>query len=72
MKQNIGEYVTTFHNPETVVEVYVNREKSVVTELKSLSDNREKKYHYSVDDYLSIVKDYKGVDLSLNKVLSSS
>lgn len=67
---NLGEYVTTVHNPESVVEVYVDKKNQIVNELKRLNYNRYKKYKYTVSEYLGRVKGFKGVDQSLLAILN--
>jgi len=70
-KSNLGEYVTTIHNPESVVEVYLDKQNQVVSELKCLNYNRHKAYHYSVEEYMQKVKGFKGVDRSVEAVLNN-
>lgn len=60
-----GEYIKTVHNPESVVEIYVNKELQQVTEVKGLNYNRYKEYKYSVKDYLNKLRGFKKVDESL-------
>lgn len=71
MSKSIGKHLTTVHHPESVVEVYLNLERGVVTEIKSLNNNRQKRYEYSVSDYLFIVKNFKGIDRSIEQFMKN-
>lgn len=42
----------TINNPESVIEVFLDAEASVVREVKCLNYNRCKEYTYSVEEYL--------------------
>ena len=68
---NLSQHVTTIHNPESVVEVYLNKEHTLVTEVKSLNYNRYKNYEYPVSEYLEMVKGFKGVDTTLRPALNN-
>lgn len=54
--------ITTVHNIENVIEVYLNPNNKLVTELMHLSDNRIKVYQYELAKYLeqrATIKDIK-------------
>ena len=46
-------HVHTTHNPESVVEVYLDPQKIKVTEMKCLNYNRYKQYNYSLNEFLN-------------------
>lgn len=64
----LGTYITTIHNPESVVEIYLNQQHQRVTEIKSLNGNRTKYYEYALDKYLHQVQGFKGVDEKLRQL----
>lgn len=68
---SLGKYVTTIHNPESVVEIYLDKKQEIVTEIKNLNCNRSKQYSYSLKDYLQMVRGFKGVDISIKNALKS-
>jgi hypothetical protein len=45
------ELLTTVHNQNNVVEVYLNNQKETVTELFHLSNHRVKMYEYPIQEY---------------------
>ena len=51
-----GTLITTFHNLESVVEVYINQNHDKITEFKQLNGNRTKRYEYDLEEYISINK----------------
>lgn len=57
--------VTTVHEQESVLEVYLNKDQDLVTELKYLSNNRVRVYQYPTDTYLSQTIKTKGVEEKL-------
>ncbi|NQV52653.1 MAG: hypothetical protein HQ500_05685 [Flavobacteriales bacterium] len=59
------EHVITVNNPESVVEIYLDKQAKQVVEIKGLTDNRYKTYRYQVAEYLDRVIGYKGVDIKL-------
>ena len=61
--------VTTMHNMESVVEVYLDVENRSVTEVKHLNYNRVKAYSYPVDEYLGIVKHLKSVTRKISELI---
>ncbi|MAX79324.1 MAG: hypothetical protein CL843_04005 [Crocinitomicaceae bacterium] len=71
MNSNIGSFVTTIHNPESVVEIYVNEHTNNVIELKRLNYNRYKKYEYPIEEYLSNIEGFKGIDKMILNALEN-
>lgn len=49
-----GELIHTEHCIETVSEFYFDATKSIITELKNLTDNRVKLYNYSISEFKTI------------------
>ncbi len=43
--------LTTVHNQNTVVEIYLNKQKKIVMELHHLSNHRVKVYEYTILEY---------------------
>ncbi|MFT6166358.1 MAG: hypothetical protein ACJAV5_001191 [Vicingaceae bacterium] len=43
--------LTTVHNQNSVIEVYLNNQKDTVTELYHLSNHRVKVYEYDLEEY---------------------
>lgn len=62
---SLGRHIKTVHNPESVVEIYVNKSLQQVTEVKGLNYNRYKHYKYSIKDYVNKLRGFKNVDESL-------
>jgi hypothetical protein len=52
-----GELIHTEHRIETVSEYYFDATEKLITELKSLTNNRTRVYSYSLDQFLTIHKD---------------
>ena len=48
-RNNLGEFVQTIHNPECVVEVYFDKAKNEINEVKSLNYNRVKNLQIFVE-----------------------
>jgi hypothetical protein len=46
-----GELIHTEHQLESVSEFYLDTEQEIITELKSLINNRVRVYSYSIDDF---------------------
>ena len=62
----LGEFVSTIHNPECVVEVYFDRAKNEVNEVKCLNYNRYKVYNYKFENYSEHIKKYNLVFPEVN------
>ena len=60
-RDNVIEPACVINNPESVVEVFVNKEAGTVVEQKRLNYNRYKTYTYAVDEYLEMYKHNKSV-----------
>lgn len=43
--------LTTIHNQDSVVEVYLNNQKNIITELFHLTDQKVQLYQYDFDKY---------------------
>lgn len=52
-----GELIHTEHRIETVSEYYFDVEQKLITELKSLTNNRVKVYSYSLQQFKTLHKD---------------
>ena len=52
-----GELIHTEHRIETVSEYYFDAAEKLVTELKSLTNNRTRIYSYSLNQFMTIHKD---------------
>ena len=52
-----GELIHTEHRIETVSEYYFDAKQKMVTELKSLTNNRVKTYSYTLQQFRNIHKD---------------
>ena len=57
-KESLGEFITTINNIECVVEIYFDKKKNEVNELKCLNNNRYKVYNYSLADYSENISQY--------------
>ena len=57
-RKNLGEFIQTIHNPECVVEVYFDKAKNEINEVKSLNYNRVKIYNYSLSEYKDNIERY--------------
>ncbi|WP_157454325.1 hypothetical protein [Crocinitomix catalasitica] len=66
IKNDLGEFISTVHNPECVVEVYLDRDKDEINELKCLNQNRYKVYNYSITEYAEHIRRYNLVIPSLS------
>lgn len=58
LRENLGELITTVHNPECVVEIYFDATKREINEVKCLNYNRCKVYNYKLEDYSETIKQY--------------
>ncbi len=67
-----GTLITTIHNLESVVEVYINQNHDKVTEFKQLSGNRTKRYEYEIEEYISMNKNFKNIDVNIKKFLAEN
>ena len=56
--QKLGDYITTINNMESVVEIYFDKIKQEINELKCLNYNRYKVYNYSLADYTDNINQY--------------
>ena len=61
--------LTTNHDLDSVVEVYFNENKNVITELKYLSNDRVRIYQYELDSYLTQARKINGVEEKLTEIL---
>ncbi|MDA7787334.1 hypothetical protein N8939_00370 [bacterium] len=52
-----GELIHTEHRIETVSEYYFDATEKLITEMKSLTDNRTRIYTYSIKQFETIHKD---------------
>jgi len=52
-----GELIHTEHCIETVSEYYFDATEKLITELKSLTNNRNRIYSYSINQFMTIHKD---------------
>jgi hypothetical protein len=52
-----GELIHTEHRIETVSEYYFDATEKLITELKSLTNNRTRIYSYSLNQFMTIHKD---------------
>jgi len=52
-----GELIHTEHRIETVSEYYFDATQKLITELKSLTNNRTRVYSYSLNQFMTIHKD---------------
>jgi hypothetical protein len=52
-----GELIHTEHRIETVSEYYFDATEKLITELKSLTNNRTRIYSYSINQFMTIHKD---------------
>lgn len=66
------QFVTTLHQPESVVDIYFDQENNQVIEEKGLTNNRYKRYRYSVDEFMKRYVGYKGVDIKLQACLNNA
>ena len=57
-KESLGELITTINNTECVVEIYFDKKKNEVNELKCLNYNRYKVYNYSLAEYKENINQY--------------
>ncbi|MFD1553225.1 hypothetical protein DNU06_15290 [Putridiphycobacter roseus] len=57
-KEKLGEFIANIHNMESVVEVYYDKKKNMINELKCLNYNRYKVYHYALADYSENIHKY--------------
>ncbi len=57
--------ITTVHEQESVLEVYLSKGQDLVTELKYLSNNRLSVYQYPLEDYMSQTIKARGVEEKL-------
>ena len=48
--------LTTVHNPESVVEIYVDQQREFITEIKHLNYNRVKSYVYPFSEYRNKIR----------------
>lgn len=64
-KESLGELITTINNLECVVEIYFDKNKNEVNELKSLNYNRYKVYNYTLEEYQENINQYNLVFPSL-------
>lgn len=58
LRENIGVLLTTIHNMECVVEVFYDREKNEINEVKCLNYNRCKVYNYTLEEYADSIERY--------------
>ncbi len=58
LRENIGEFIKAIHNMECVVEVFYDREKNEINEVKCLNYNRCKVYNYTLEQYADSLKKY--------------
>ena len=57
-KEELGQFIDVIHNMESVVEIYFDRSKNEINELKCLNYNRYKVYNYALNDYVEHIKKY--------------
>lgn len=70
MNQTKIQYILTINNPDSVVDVFIDRDHDQIVEFKRLNGNRTKRYDYPVDSYLNMVRNFKGVDSRIKKFLN--
>lgn len=68
---NSNIFVATIHNPESVVEVYIDAGRQRVTEIKYLNYNRVKEYSYPVYQYIEQSKHIGHLNAKLVGLVSS-
>ena len=56
--ETLGDYLTTINNIECVVEIYFDKKKQEINELKCLNYNRYKVYNYTLANYSDSIKKY--------------
>lgn len=61
--------ITSVHYQECVVEVYLNKDKNTITELKHKANHKVSVYNYILEDYLSQQRNKSGVNKKIKKVL---
>ncbi len=54
--------LTTIHNQNNVVEVYLNKQNETISELHHLSNHRVKVYEYKLEEYKQKTNAYRILD----------
>jgi len=58
-KTHLGKHIRTVNLTEAVVEIYFDKERKLINELKCLNYNRSKVYSYTLEEYIDSISRYK-------------
>lgn len=61
--------LSTLHFQDSVLEIYINKEKNTIYELFHLADHRVNVYEYEVDQYLQTKRNTKSIEEKINGLL---
>lgn len=60
--------ISTKHFQDSVVEIYLNQKKNLITELIHLSNHRVNVYQYDADKYLKESRKLSGINQKINSL----